>query len=377
MEAVLAEDEVETVLGQLPVRDLVKASIVCRNWQRMVSSSRIVRKASNGKQQREPWIFVVDHVTKAFVALDPVSGRWLSSLPFHFPPLDDPDQYIQGAAGDPGVVYYISGGRIRYGWLSVRPWRWHETPSMRWWRQNPVVCHVRRQGVLFVGGGAWETEDDAVEGCVEIFHLGSATWETCTPLPDAFRKYASASWILAASDGDDRILVLERFSGKVLGACFYFSRRSWGPVFGVRMPEKDSGCLLPRSLSLVGGTTRGLLLSGLTTGSDRTAVVWKLTDHTGAGEGLEATEICRMPREMARKVTGMEGGLDEAWYSLASVGSGDLLFFHSDRTDALAVCHLSTLKWTLLPLKCHVNIPLLSRKFLCAPVTIDQVFPLS
>jgi hypothetical protein len=180
-----------------------------------------------------------------------------------------------------------------------------------WRHQHPVVCYLGgpTYNHIFVVGGVSDFEGEEIDPlCAEMLDLNSGVWESLDPLPYQFKASASSTW-LSSAVFDDRIYLLERYSGD----CCYFDlqRKRWECVGKLRPPHPSSSVVHDEQGGLIlvsGSSKKGLVVGGLR--RDDGGMSFRLWNFNNIVDdeatNIVCTEMDRMPSHMFNLVTGKD-----------------------------------------------------------------------
>ncbi|XP_020115124.1 F-box/kelch-repeat protein At3g24760-like [Ananas comosus] len=342
----LGWDLTELILCRLPLRSLVRAGAVCRQWRAVVA--RCPPSTWSSSRRRLPWLFVFAHhnlvprLSSAF-AYDP-SDDESAWIPLPAPSAPLPDSF-SGSGGFSFSFLSSSPSRLSLSPL-LRPQTTFLSPPLAFPRSNPLVVSVlssghERPSVVVVGGarvvgGLVDIEDRLP---VEIYEAGDDAWELGPPLPAEFRPGCSSQWLSAALlPGRGLLFVLATYSG-VLSA-FDLARGAWTRPRPLR-PRAPG----PPPLFAFLAAARGrLVLAGLRSGPDygpAQFAVWAVDDAA-----MECEEVGAMPAELLAWLFDGEGAAaaaadddDDRFASLKCAGvDGVVYVFNEDRHRGFPAC---------------------------------------
>jgi hypothetical protein len=391
---------IELILASLPITDLLNAALVCKDWHSFIASSHLLRAVSFSIHASKPWLFVLGQsrsllpAKNRVIGFDPLAWRWNRiGLPesIDSKKLEEPHEarsVMMNVEEGNGILFYLAGRRINYTLNFLNPkCKWEESPPMSCWRhQHPVVCYLGgpTYNHLFVVGGVSDFEGEEIDPlCAEMLDLNSGVWESLDPLPYQFKASASSTW-LSSAVFDDRIYLLERYSGD----CCYFDlqKKRWGCVGKLRPPHPSSSVAHlddeQGGLILVSGSSKkGLVVGGLR--RDDGGMSFRLWSFNNIVDdeaiGVACTEISRMPSHMFNLVTGKDEEEEEE-VTVKCKGIGDVVYIYSDRSDHVCVCDAGQQAWRMLPndnggiFVGTSNYNYSGRfKFFCSTVTLNQI----
>ncbi|KAJ8499010.1 hypothetical protein OPV22_009562 [Ensete ventricosum] len=324
----LSRDIVELILSYLPLRSVVVAGAVCKQWSAVIADPGFAVRAASSLPRR-PWFFlygqnnVVLRKNQAF-GFDPDAGEWIALPP------SPSVLHVDCFAGAGGFFFATtSATRFCYAPLLRGPWR--ETSPLFFSRCNPLVgvfsaAGGRRHFIVVGGarfiGGLVDIEDPLA---VEIYDPASNSWELCPPLPPDFRTGNSSQWLSAALLGGRFFFVFGIYSCSV--AAFDLSRRTWTGVQTLRPP----GVLFCFLLAC----NDRLILAGLCNAPDGPPcfALWAV-DHTT----MDFAEIAVMPRDLLSCLFDTDDD-DSKFASLKCVGlDGRVYVFNEDHHKAYPAC---------------------------------------
>ncbi|XP_065000656.1 F-box/kelch-repeat protein At3g24760-like [Musa acuminata AAA Group] len=324
----LSCDLVELIFSYLPLRSVVVAGAVCRQWRALVSDPGFAAGAA-AYRRRRPWFFlygqnnVVLSKNQAF-GFDPDDGEWIAL------PSSPSALHVDCFAGAGGFFFATtSSTRFCYAPLLRGPWR--ETSPLFFSRCNPLVgvffaAGGHRRFVVVGGarfiGGLVDIEDPLA---VEIYDPATDSWELCPPLPPEFRIGNSSQWLSAALLGGRFFFVFGIYSCSI--AAFDLSSRAWTGVRVLRPP----GVLF--SFLLACGDR--LILAGLcnTPVGPPCFALWAV-DHCS----MDFAEIGVMPRDLLSCLFDTDDD-DNKFASLKCVGLDGLVYvFNEDHHKAYPAC---------------------------------------
>ncbi|CAL9047761.1 F-box/kelch-repeat protein At3g24760-like [Musa acuminata AAA Group] len=324
----LSCDLVELIFSNLPLRSVVVAGAVCRQWRALVSDPAFAAGAA-AYRRRRPWFFlygqnnVVLSKNQAF-GFDPDDGEWIAL------PSSPSALHVDCFAGAGGFFFATtSSTRFCYAPLLRGPWR--ETSPLFFSRCNPLVgvffaAGGHRRFVVVGGarfiGGLVDIEDPLA---VEIYDPATDSWELCPPLPPEFRIGNSSQWLSAALLGGRFFFVFGIYSCSI--AAFDLSRHAWTGVRVLRPP----GVLF--SFLLACGDR--LILAGLcnTPVGPPCFALWAV-DHCS----MDFAEIGVMPRDLLSCLFDTDDD-DNKFASLKCVGLDGLVYvFNEDHHKAYPAC---------------------------------------
>ncbi|CAL9064848.1 F-box/kelch-repeat protein At3g24760-like [Musa acuminata AAA Group] len=324
----LSWDIVELILSYLPLRSVVVAGAVCKQWRAVIADPGFAIRAASSLPRR-PWFFlygqnnVVLRKNQAF-GFDPDAGEWIALPP------SPSVLHVDCFAGAGGFFFATtSAARFCYAPLLRGPWR--ETSPLFFSRCNPLVgvfsaAGDRRHFIVVGGarfiGGLVDIEDPLA---VEIYDPASNSWELCPPLPPDFRTGNSSQWLSAALLGGRFFFVFGIYSCSV--AAFDLSRRAWTGVQTLRPP----GVLFCFLLAC----NDRLILAGLCNAPDGPPcfALWAV-DHTT----MDFAEIAVMPRDLLSCLFDTDDD-DNKFASLKCVGlDGRVYVFNEDHHKAYPAC---------------------------------------
>jgi hypothetical protein len=348
----------------------------------------------------KPWLFVLGQsrsllpAKNRVIGFDPLAWRWNRiGLPesIDSKKLEEPHEarsVMMNVEEGNGILFYLAGRRINYTLNFLNPkCKWEESPPMSCWRhQHPVVCYLGgpTYNHLFVVGGVSDFEGEEIDPlCAEMLDLNSGVWESLDPLPYQFKASASSTW-LSSAVFDDRIYLLERYSGD----CCYFDlqKKRWGCVGKLRPPHPSSAVAHlddeQGGLILVSGSSKkGLVVGGLRRHDGGMSFrLWTFNNIVDdEAIGVACTEISRMPSHMFNLVTGKDEDEEEE-VTVKCKGIGDVVYIYSDRSDHVCVCDAGQQAWRMLPndnggiFVGTSNYNYSGRfKFFCSTVTLNQI----
>ncbi|XP_073011381.1 F-box/kelch-repeat protein At3g24760 [Typha latifolia] len=325
----LSWDLTELILAHLPLRSLVRAAAVCKQWRNVASHSCFPSRAEAARR-RKPWFFlygqsnVVARNNRAF-GFDPDAGEWVL--------LPHAGSDCFSGAGGFLFASMSSSSRIAYAPI-LRSLPWTATPPLSFSRCNPLVAvfssgRNQQPNLIVVGGaryvgGLVDIEDRLA---VEIYDPAAGSWELCPPLPVDFRSGNSSQWLSSALLPKRRLFfVLGIYSCYV--SAFDLGRRAWTRVHTLRPPG-----VLFAFLVACGGDR--LVLAGLCNAADGLPCfsIWSV-DHAT----LTYTEIGVMPKELLGCLFESEDD-DNRFASLKCVGLDGLVYiFNEDHHKAYPAC---------------------------------------
>ncbi|KAK1266356.1 F-box/kelch-repeat protein [Acorus gramineus] len=312
----LGPDITELILSHLPLRSIVIASAVCKQWRSAVTHPSFSSLAALSRPPK-PWFFlyglnnVFTKNNQAF-AFDPDSSTW-SRLPTS-------DDDVSGSAG----FLFSADHSLRFSPLLLRRPLWRQTPPLRVSRSNPLIGVIgppgRPSSFVVVGGvkyigGLVDIEDGLA---VEVYDVGSDSWDLCPPMPPEFRSHRLSSAVIG-----HRVYVCGIHTCHV--SHFDVAMRRWSAVRALRPVGVQLSFLVACAdrLLLAGlcGTTKGPLFK-----------LWSVCDDSG-----ECVEIGAMPQEMLMGMFDSEG--EEEFASLRCVGlEGMVYVFNEEQHRAYPAC---------------------------------------
>ncbi|KAL5540085.1 hypothetical protein UlMin_043156 [Ulmus minor] len=309
VEAPIYGDVLESVLSTVPLIDLVPASQVSRNWRLAISSS--LRHLSKIK----PWLIVQTQGTRppykiTTHAYDPRSSDWMV---IRQPPI----KYISALrSSHSSLLYMLSPTKFAFSFDPLRL-TWHSAPPPLVWRTDPIVALVGDS--VIVAGGTCDYEDDPL--AVEMYDLGTRTWDTCESMP-AILKDSAASTSLSIAVHGGEIFVTEKCSG--LTYSFDPKSKSWHGPYDLR-PDPSVFC------SAIAAVDGGLIVVGLAGNSEsfKTVKMWK----TSGKEMEHHVEIGEMPKEMVEKFVGESSCVS----SVAVAAKGNFVFLHNPSDPGVVI----------------------------------------
>ncbi|KAJ8490400.1 hypothetical protein OPV22_012121 [Ensete ventricosum] len=304
----LSCDLVDLIFSCLPLRSVVVAGAVCRQWRAVVSDPGFAAGAA-AYRRRRPWFFlygqnnVVVSKNQAF-GFDPDAGEWIAL------PSSPSALHVDCFAGAGGFFFATtSSTRFCYAPLLRGPWR--ETSPLFFSRCNPLVgvffaAGGQRRFVVVGGarfiGGLVDIEDPLA---VEIYDPATDSWELCPPSPAGVphRKLVAVA--------------LRRAPG----------RRAWTGVRTLRPP----GVLF--SFLLACGDR--LILAGLcnTPVGPPCFALWAVDHHS-----MDFAEIGVMPTDLLSSLFDTDDD-DNKFASLKCIGLDGLVYvFNEDHHKAYPAC---------------------------------------
>ncbi|XP_010936101.1 F-box/kelch-repeat protein At3g24760 [Elaeis guineensis] len=328
--ASLSWDLTELILSYLPLRSIVRAGAVCRQWREVVTDPAFAARAA-ATCRRRPWFFlygqnnVVLRKNQAF-GFDPDAGEWVALPPSPHPSAVAHVDCFSGAGG----FFFATTSSTRFCYAALLRGPWRETSPLHFSRCNPLVGVFAAGGrprVIVAGGarfvgGLVDIEDRLA---VEIYDTASDSWELCPPLPPDFRSGNSSQWLSGALLGGRLFFVFGIYSCSV--AAFDVGRRTWTGVQTLRPP----GVLF--SFLLACGDR--LVLAGLCNSPDGPTcfTLWAVDPGT-----MDFAEIAVMPHDLLASLFDTDDD-DTKFASLKCVGLDGLVYvFNEDHHKAYPAC---------------------------------------
>ncbi|KAL6662041.1 hypothetical protein ACP70R_001425 [Stipagrostis hirtigluma subsp. patula] len=354
----LGWDLTELILSNLPLRSMLRASVVCKAWAAWRDVLLSLAHAPRQREARRPWLFlhghnnVVPRLARTAFAYDPDDdddghSSWVS---FTLPP-----DCFAGAGGF--AFSSPSPSRLAFAPLlcdrETDAAAWRHTPPLASSRCNPVVAAVPsssgsgpgRLSFLVVGGarfvgGLVDIEDrlptELYDCCDPAAGDGGASsgWEQCAPLPAEFGTGSSSSlWLSSALVRGRFFFVCGTYSCTV--SAFDLPRRAWTAPRELRpAPGLVAAFVAP------GRGAERLVLAGVEEGGAAFGV-WDVDPET-----LAARKVGEMPPELAARM--LPG-------SVRCVGQDGVLYVFSEeqhRAYAACACEVSdglACRWRKLP----------------------------
>lgn len=393
--SLLPDEVIHIILSALPITHVLNAALVSKEWRSIIASSPLIRAVSDSIHASNPWLFVLSNplsAQKRAIGFDPLAWRWnhigepaliINSRKFEEAP-ESRSVMINVEEGN-GILFYLSGRCIKYSLSFLNPKsKWEESPPMSCWRhQHPLVCYLGgpTHNHIFVVGGVSDFERQEIDPlCTEMLDLNSGVWELLDPLPYQFKASASSTW-LSSAIFDDRIYVLERYSGE----CCYFDlqRKRWKCLGKLRPPPSSSSMDEEGELIVVTGSSKkGLVVGGLR--RDNGGMSFRLWNFNDIEDNVECTEMARMPSHIFNLITGKYDGEEEeeGWWEvrMKCKGMGDLIYIYSDHSNNVCICDISGhggQVWRTLPNQdgLFLGTHNYSKRFryVCSPVTLEQI----
>ncbi|XP_016576211.2 F-box/kelch-repeat protein At3g24760, partial [Capsicum annuum] len=359
----LSSDLTEKILSYLPIRSIIIASSVCKNWNSIITSSSFTTKISTTKNK--PWLFLCGQNSIFFknnqaFAYDPNSNEWIS-LPIST--LLSQDFFI-GSNG-----FFFSTSSENFSFKPIFNGIWNQTSPSRFPRCNPLVgVYYNNDGPRFIVvggvrfvGGLVDVEDRLA---VEVYNPNLDSWELCPPLPADFRSGNSSQWLCSALLRK-RLYVFGIYSCFV--TCFDLDEHVWSEVETLRPPGILFSFLVTcRECLVLGG------LCNLQSGPS--FVLWKVDEKTMQ----EFSEIAIMPNELMCCL--FDSDEDDRFASLKCVGLGNLVYVYNEehyKSYPACVCEFTSefgmCSWRKLP-----NLPASASKFhrvvsFCSAASLDNI----
>ncbi|XP_009787805.2 F-box/kelch-repeat protein At3g24760, partial [Nicotiana tabacum] len=351
------------ILSYLPIRSIVIASSVCKNWNSIITSSSFTTRISATKKS---WLFLCGQ-NNIFIknnqpfAFDPDANKWIT-LPTST--LLSQDFFI----GSNGFFFATSQN---FSFKPTLNGSWVQTSPLKFSRCNPLVDVYYKNGLnheprfIVVGGvrfvgGLVEIEDRLA---VEIYNPNLDFWELCPPLPADFRSGNSSQWS-CSSLLKGKFYVFGIYSCFI--TCFDLDKCLWSEVQTLRPP----GILF----SFLVSCQDCLVLGGLCNSPNGpNFILWKVDEKT-----MEFSEIAIMPQELMYYLFDSEE--DDKYASLKCVGLGNIIYVYNEehhKNYNACVCEFGNefgkCSWRKVP-----NLPASASKFhrvisFCSNVSLDNI----
>ncbi|GLJ20745.1 hypothetical protein SUGI_0378030 [Cryptomeria japonica] len=82
----MPDDMIEIIVAFLPISDLSRAALVCKQWHSFIATSPIRRQISHSIHKYKPWLFILGANKRRGLGFDPVARRWIRLPPFSLNP---------------------------------------------------------------------------------------------------------------------------------------------------------------------------------------------------------------------------------------------------------------------------------------------------
>ncbi|CAI9288375.1 unnamed protein product [Lactuca saligna] len=302
----LSSDLTELILARLPVRSIIRCSVVCKLWHSIVTAPLFSASAA-----APPWFFLYGQ-NNIFVknnqafAFDPDSNEWIKLPTTLFPVSISQESSFIGS----GVI------SSEFSSNSNQNNRYEQNLTL------PKIIVVG--GVRFIGGLV-DIEDNLA---VEIYNPTLDSWDLCPPLPADFRSGNSSQSLSSA-------FLRSKFYVFGIHSCFISSfdlnNRVWSEVQTLRPPGVITSFLI--------SCRNQLMLAGLCNNPHGPSFnLWRIDELT-----MEFSEVAIMPPDMLNCL--FDSDEDDRFASLKCVGVGKYIFVFNEehrRNYPACVCEISS-----------------------------------
>ncbi|GLJ20743.1 hypothetical protein SUGI_0378010 [Cryptomeria japonica] len=80
----MPDDVIEIIVGFLPISDLPRAALVCKQWRYFIATSPIRRQIWHSIHKCKPWLFLFRAKKKRGLGFDLVAHRWIARQSINF-----------------------------------------------------------------------------------------------------------------------------------------------------------------------------------------------------------------------------------------------------------------------------------------------------
>lgn len=340
----LSSDLTELILSHLPIRSIIRCSVVCKLWHSITTSPSFSKTAIVATTT--PWFFLYGRNNIFFknnqaFAFDPNSNEWIKLPTNLFPISNSQESSFIGAGG-----YFFNTAANNFSFSPILKQSWRETTPLKFSRLNPLVGVIDKgfssnlnsengfdrnlnlPGIIVVGGvrfigGLVDIEDNLA---VEIYNPNLNLWELCPPLPVDFRS-GNSSLSLSSSLFKSKFYVFGIYSCFI--SSFDIHNRVWSEVQTLRPP----GVII----SFIMSCRNQLMLAGLCNNPRGPSFnLWRIDELR-----MEFSEVAIMPQDLLNCL--FDSDEDDKFASLKCVGFGNFIFVFNEehrRNYPACVCEI-------------------------------------